>query len=178
MSRTYRIKLGLEEVTLHGNALLLPVTLSHILPGEDMKALLRDKLRSAGWGDGEQGYRIALRTDSSTSVLAELNEALDTLQIRLADRTVAITQERLTAEQRAKADRGEPFSPEELQAIAGPSDSEVAQAVASARGALNKVLAEVYKEAVLQKAQQLGVVESIQESESAHGTRLRITVNG
>lgn len=178
MSRTYRIKLGVEQVILHGNSLTLPVTLSHILPEEDMKGLFRQQLASTGWTSVDGEYLISIENASSPAIRAVLNRDLDSLQVSISERTVAVAEERLSAEQKARAHRGETFDPDELSAITGPAGSEISQIIAIARGVLNKVLAVVYKEAVLQKAQKLGVVESIEESESAQGTRVRITVNG
>lgn len=171
MSRTYRIKLGAEELTLHGNAIQLPIHLAAILPQEEMQALLRKQLEAAGWQPREGRLEQDLPQEDITAVVPE---ELDSLRIRIEQREAAVGS--IPEEVRSRIEAGEVVSASEVNLEV--SDSKVSQALTEARSRLNEVLGQVYKEAVLQKAEQLGTVESVQEQEGAQGTRIRITVQG
>jgi len=174
MSKTYRIKLGAQELTLHGNKLQLPIILASLLPEPEMKELLRQQLESSSeWSKADQGWK----TDTGNHTSGKINEDLDTLTIQSEEREIKTYEEALSPQARAKADRGETLSEEDIKGYK-LGDNVIAHAVAEARSRLNHVLGSVYKEAVLIKARELGSVESIEESETEEGSRVRIRVQG
>jgi hypothetical protein len=176
MSRTFRIKLGLEQLQHNGENICLPIQLAKILPLEDMKSLLRATLEKEGWKKSDQGYKKKLE-GSGKGYEVRIKKDMSQAEVWILERTVAVEDIRLPQDIRQQVQEGKTIDPNSWKKM-GISEDKGTMAIAAARTEINKALGKMYKEALMVKAQQLGTVESIQESENNEGTRIRITVQG
>ena len=188
MSNVFRIKLGAELINLHDNEILLPITLAEILPRAEMESILTRQLLEDGWQQSEENGAFTLGPEERTAN-ATLTIDADLKQLRIdslliSDRTVALYEEEIPADQLARIKAGEPVTLEDIGISS--ADNEQAQIaegklnnlIINSRRQINQSLAQVYRQAVLEKAGSLGTVESVQEHQNENGTRISIRVKG
>jgi hypothetical protein len=173
MSRGYRIQMEpLQTVrgTVTGSdQLQVGLDLLPILNEGDMREIVRDALKEKGWKEGPDG---TMEKDLGEGATAVLDKEGKTVTVRLA------TQQKIegagrTAEEAEKA--------MEARRDAAEKDAQtratklLARLEPEVRAELDSAMQKVYVEALKKKAQQMGQVESLQETKGADGS-IEITI--
>lgn len=163
MSRGYQVRWLTESRTITAaDHCACDIDLLGILPEGDMVDLLKTRLAASGWKAGADGQ---LETTLG-AVSAVLSQDGRKVELRLqSERTVTGRAETASgaarsADAAAKTEQGSLQSEVVLQLM---------RAEPEVRARIQSVLKEVYIEALKKKAQSLGSVQSISETEGADG---------
>lgn len=168
MSRGYRVTwLTQSRTVTASDHCKLDIDLLGILPEGDMVDLLRAQLEASGWKRKGQNLELAVG-----EVVAALSEDGRSVEIRLQATARASGRGFTQEEASDRADR-------DAAALKGQLEKEVAQKLMRAEPAvrekINAVLKEVYVEALKRKAQTLGALQSVQETQTADG-EIEVTI--
>lgn len=187
MSRSYRIRIPVE-VLLSNDRLeklgrfSMPFDLMQILALARMQELLSEALLRAGCTDTGSGFAVPCR-DGQSAVIDVENLKIR-LEVEPPDNYGVWTEEEYMGNlkeqvQQALAQGGQ------LDHLSASAEKEVAAVMArdlrdlalAARKLLNAAIKETYREAIKEKAAQIGNVSAISESSDGSTTRIRIEVS-
>lgn len=193
MSRSYRLRVAVTEIFVDEvKGLVLDIPLVPVLAPGRMSELLAEVL--LGGGARHEGERLVI--DRPSGVQLRIDPEAGTVELgfdELQDREIEVwVQEEELALARVPRRDGESMELEEARNLAwagGAVESEVLRQRAEARRLLleesqearleiNRALKDVYAQAVREKADQLGNVTSVSESEQDGTYRLRIELEG
>ncbi|MGB1013875.1 MAG: hypothetical protein ACPG4T_07065 [Nannocystaceae bacterium] len=169
MSRGYRIRLfEASSVAESEDQFGMDLALLDILPAQDMVALVREELGKAGWRKTKDGGMTT--TIEGASVKLEPDGSKITVQTRETRRVTA----RAASQSSAKA-KAETTASAAKDDLAQKVTKKLMRVEPAIREQVQKVLQKVYIEALQQKAQTLGEVESIDERRDQNG-ELELTI--
>ena len=194
MSRAYRLMIPLARLgATPEQGVVLDFELMPILEMERMRELCEQRFRERGARDGagEHAGKLILRRSNGVELVIDVAAGTITVELGNIDHEVEvwIDEESLTVGQTRSA-RGDTIrmSDRELEKIPEYVKEMVAreakgmqrialQQVNQARKELHEVLREVYRDAVKEKAQAMGNVTSVSESEHGDEYRIRIELD-
>ncbi|WP_372365589.1 hypothetical protein [Candidatus Uabimicrobium sp. HlEnr_7] len=191
MSRAYRIKIAGMHMNLHEDQnVILDIDLLPILDTETMQEILAEELKKAGGSEVDGKIQI----EPKKNIIYTIDPKQQKLEIDVRglkkDIDILVEEESLSRKIKNLAVGGcieidgESDMMEELSSRIGgqlqEAEKNILQVIVEeslgARQLVNKVLKEVYKEAVKQKANSMGNVTSLQESEENGEYRVRVEI--
>lgn len=191
MSRAYRIKVAGMHMNLHEDQnVILDIDLLPILDQEAMQEILKNELLKIG-GEEVEG-KIVLEPKKNVIIKVDTKEQkleVDVTNLK-KDLDIYVEEESLSRKIKNLAkggcieiDAGSDVMEELSERIGGhlqQAEREILEVIVQesleARQILNKVLKEVYKEAVTKKANSMGNVTSMQESDENGEYRVRVEI--
>ncbi|BBM85769.1 hypothetical protein [Candidatus Uabimicrobium amorphum] len=191
MSRAYRIKVAGMHMNLHEDQnVILDIDLLPILDKESMQEILTNELKKVGGNEVDGKIHI----EPKKNVVYKIDPQEQKLEIDVTnlkkDLDIYVEEESLSRKIKTLAkggcieiDADSDMMEELTERIGGrleQAEKEILQVVVeeslAARQVLNKVLKEVYKEAVKKKANSMGNVTSIQECDEDGEYRVRVEI--
>lgn len=195
MSQSYviRVSASVQEKVNAKDKRTKTIVLTEIVPPEQQKEILREKLEEKGWEEeeGSEGrvltrkrgnVKETIDLDSMTvEAEVEIDRTLErsrTITVR-GDRDLENEEDRRTNEQ-AALERSIAISDEERQEAETSMQREIARELeetdAERNSELNDIVRDVYAESLKQKAASLGTITDIQESQAGEDYELVIKI--
>jgi len=181
MSQTYRcqLKASVQETVHIGDTIRHRLSLTEILPADEMAALLRQALADAGFRQAGEDRWVLSEAGAETVVdLGEMSVVTEAsadkaLQAEATATGVGWNRDQAQASARQQLDSARQATAERLQAEGRKLQVELSDTLAAADAAhmelLHIVLQEVYAESLKQKARQMGDVVEVTEGTSPSG---------
>jgi len=189
MSQVYQVRLtsSISRTLRASDRMRHRVELSDILDEAQMKDILREVLREAGWEEKEDGKFETKGPNGETLVWdLDSNEVTATLEderdvsadLDVTGRAGSQANARQAARNRLRQSEAQAegqFSEAEVE-LGQQISEQLEQTEGERRKGLNKVLQKVYTEALKRKAEELGSVVEVNESENGDEYELTIQV--
>ena len=184
MSQVYHIALreSVVRVVRSCDSVSYPISLTQLLPEEDMKALLRATLEADGWEPlkdkpnvliqihGEEQWTLDLDTMELTATLESESEVSANVNVTGSAESERTAQEVAKRRLREKAEAvGQSIEESGRRELQERVTAELAKGEEDRMRAMNEVLQRVYAEALKRKAGQLGEVLEVQEGTNQDG---------
>lgn len=184
MSRSYAIRIPIEVLLsetmrnrLAGFKLNFP--LLDILPPESMQALVRAKLLNAGFR--EKGAVLEMPAgagetavfDPATMEMTLSVNVPDSQQVRMYEESIEWMQEQI----KLAVEGGSTLNDRNASTLAEKLARQMTDLAVKARSQVNAALKDVYREAIKEKAGQLGSVCNVSESSEGNVYRIRVEVS-
>jgi hypothetical protein len=187
MSRSYRIRIPIE-VLLSNDKLeklgrfSMPFDIMHIMPAERMHELLKNALLAAGCQDTGDG--MVVPCENGRSAVVDIKNRKIRLEVPLPeDYGISVYEEhieQLRADVEDALNKGKLLNGGmglyEQNELARHQAIELRNLALAARKVVNAALKEAYREAIKEKAAQIGNVSAVSESSDGGVTRIRIEV--
>jgi hypothetical protein len=160
----------------------MPFDIMQILPADQMQDLLKKSLLAAGCTDSEAGLVVPCQ-DGKTALIDVENR---TIKIRVPvpkeyetgvyEEVLAGVNAQIAQALASGQQLGGRMSEHADSLLAGQMASQLRDLTMEARKVLNAALKDTYREAIREKAAQIGNVTNISESSEGGSTRIRIEV--
>lgn len=184
MSRSYAIRIPIEVLLSHSlrdklGGFKINFPLLDILPHAEMLELVKKRLLDAGFTETADGLAMAVN-DGQQAIFNP-----DSMEMKLSialpgDQTVRVYEEILTQVEgriRKAVETGGTVADEFGNNLDQAMARQLTDLAILARNQVNAVLKEVYRDAIKEKAGQLGSVSNISESSEGNVYRIRVEIN-
>lgn len=182
MSQVYRVSLrdSISRQVKAADRVQYPIHLTPILPEADMRDLLRAALLADGFVADEAGKLVGLG-EAGETITVDLErlevtaELADEKEVKIDILALGADERRGQAQKAAEADLSrrregaEQAADRQADRIQRELTKKLADSESSRSERLNRVIQQVYAEALKRKAHQLGDVTEVQESTSPEG---------